>query len=94
MKQTRARYISIVLPFLILKASDLFVPSQNSFLTHQNIQTPHSFIPFILNALFLYFLLQPTSLLVITPILLLILLYLPIIRQILKEKPLNSDYLI
>ena len=55
MKQTGAAYIWIVLAFVIVKAWNLFVAWEKSFLTDQNIQRADWFIRFILNGLFVYF---------------------------------------
>ncbi|MED2866477.1 ABC transporter permease EcsB [Bacillus thuringiensis] len=94
MKQTSAGYIWIVLVFVIVKAWNLFVAWEKSFLTDQNIQRADWFIRFILNGLFVYFLVERTSVLVIGGIVLLIVLYLAIMHQMVKGKPLNWEYLI
>lgn len=94
MKQTGAGYIWIVLAFVIVKAWNLFVAWEKSFLTDQNIQRADWFIRFILNGLFVYFLVERTSVLVIGGIVLLMVLYLVIMHQMVKGKPLNWEYLI
>ncbi|PFD57131.1 ABC transporter permease EcsB [Bacillus thuringiensis] len=94
MKQTGAGYIWIVLAFVIVKAWNLFVAWEKSFLTNQNIQRADWFIRFILNGLFVYFLVERTSVLVISGIVLLMVLYLAIMHQMVKGKPLNWEYLI
>lgn len=94
MKQTGAGYIWIVLAFVIVKAWNLFVAWEKSFLTDQNIQRADWFIRFILNGLFAYFLVERTSVLVISGIVLLMVLYLAIMHQMVKGKPLNWEYLI
>ena len=63
-------------------------------LTDQNIQRADWFIRFILNGLFVYFLVERTSVLFIGGIVLLMVLYLAIIHQMVKGKPLNWEYLI
>ncbi|EEM30167.1 ABC transporter, permease protein EscB [Bacillus thuringiensis serovar thuringiensis str. T01001] len=94
MKQTGAGYIWIVLAFVIVKAWNLFVAWEKSFLTDQNIQRADWFIRFILNGLFVYFLVERTSVLVIGGIVLLMVLYLAIMHQMVKGKSLNWEYLI
>ncbi|PFJ62241.1 ABC transporter permease EcsB [Bacillus thuringiensis] len=94
MKQTGAGYIWIVLAFVIVKAWNLFVAWEKSFLTDQNIQRADWLIRFILNGLFVYFLVERTSVLVISGIVLLMVLYLAIMHQMVKGKPLNWEYLI
>ncbi|MDA2246771.1 ABC transporter permease EcsB [Bacillus cereus] len=94
MKQTGAGYIWIVLAFVIVKAWNLFVAWEKSFLTDQNIQRADWFIRFILNGLFVYFLVERTSVLFIGGIVLLMMLYLAIMHQMVKGKPLNWEYLI
>ncbi|MBJ8024580.1 ABC transporter permease EcsB [Bacillus cereus] len=94
MKQTGAGYIWIVLAFVIVKAWNLFVAWEKSFLTDQNIQRVDWFIRFILNGLFVYFLVERTSVLFIGGIVLLMVLYLAIMHQMVKGKPLNWEYLI
>ncbi|ASL63792.1 ABC transporter permease EcsB [Bacillus cereus] len=94
MKQTGAGYIWIVLAFVIVKAWNLFVVWEKSFLTDQNIQRADWFIRFILNGLFVYFLVERNSVLVIGGIVLLMVLYLAIMHQMVKGKPLNWEYLI
>lgn len=94
MKQTGAGYIWIVIAFIIVKAWNLFVAWEKSFLTDQNIQRADWFIRFILNALFVYFLVERTSVMFIAGIVLLMVLYLAIMYQIVKGKPLNWEYLI
>ncbi|HEQ3527658.1 TPA: ABC transporter permease EcsB [Bacillus cereus] len=94
MKQTGAGYIWIVLAFVIVKAWNLFVAWEKSFLTDQNIQRADWFIRFILNGLFVYFLVERNSVLVIGGIVLLMVLYLAIMHQMVKGKPLNWEYLI
>ncbi|KAB2390673.1 MULTISPECIES: ABC transporter permease EcsB [Bacillus cereus group] len=94
MKQTGAVYIWIVLAFVIVKAWNLFVAWEKSFLTDQNIQRADWFIRFILNGLFVYFLVERTSVLFIGGIVLLMVLYLAIMHQMVKGKPLNWEYLI
>ena len=76
------------------KAWNLFVAWEKSFLTDQNIQRADWFIRFILNGLFVYFLVERTSVLFIGGIVLLMVLYLAIIHQMVKGKPLNWEYLI
>ena len=63
-------------------------------LTDQNIQRADWFIRFILNGLFVYFLVERTSVLFIGGIVLLMVLYLAIMHQMVKGKPLNWEYLI
>ncbi|MGE0977259.1 ABC transporter permease EcsB [Bacillus cereus] len=94
MKQTGAGYIWIVLAFVIVKAWNLFVAWEKSFLTDQNIQRADWFIRFILNGLFVYFLVERTSVLFIGGLVLLMVLYLAIMHQMVKGKPLNWEYLI
>ncbi|HDR7765223.1 MULTISPECIES: ABC transporter permease EcsB [Bacillus cereus group] len=94
MKQTGAGYIWIVIAFIIVKAWNLFVAWEKSFLTDQNIQRADWFIRFILNALFVYFLVERTSVMFIAGIILLMVLYLAILHQMVKGKPLNWEYLI
>ncbi|MDZ4478397.1 ABC transporter permease EcsB [Bacillus cereus] len=94
MKQTGAGYIWIVLAFVIVKAWNLFIAWEKSFLTDQNIQSADWFIRFILNGLFVYFLVERTSVLFIGGIVLLMVLYLAIMHQMVKGKPLNWEYLI
>ncbi|MDA2140532.1 ABC transporter permease EcsB [Bacillus cereus group sp. Bc256] len=94
MKQTGATYIWIVIAFVIVKAWNLFVAWEKSFLTDQNIQRADWFIRFILNALFVYFLVERTSVIFIGGIVLLMVLYLAIMYQMVKGKPLNWEYLI
>lgn len=94
MKQTGAAYIWIVIAFVIVKAWSLFVAWEKSFLTDQNIQRADWFIRFILNALFVYFLVERTSVMFIAGIILLMVLYLAILHQMVKGKPLNWEYLI
>lgn len=94
MKQTGAGYIWIVLAFVIVKAWNSFVAWEKSFLTDQNIQRADWFIRFILNGLFVYFLVERTSVLFIGGIVLLMVLYLAIMHQMVKGKPLNWEYLI
>ncbi|WP_242259578.1 ABC transporter permease EcsB [Bacillus cereus group sp. BfR-BA-01311] len=94
MKQTGAGYIWIVLAFVIVKAWNLFVAWEKSFLTDQNIQRADWFIRFILNGLFVYCLVERTSVLFIGGIVLLMVLYLAIMHQMVKGKPLNWEYLI
>lgn len=94
MKQTGAGYIWIVLAFVIVKAWNLFVAWEKSFLTDQNIQRADWFIRFILNGLFVYFLLERTSVMFIGGIVLLMVLYLVVLHQMVKGKPLNWEYLI
>ena len=94
MKQTGATYIWIVIAFVIVKAWNLFVAWEKSFLTDQNIQRADWFIRFILNALFVYFLVERTSVMFIAGIILLMVLYLAILHQMVKGKPLNWEYLI
>ncbi|MFF2237616.1 ABC transporter permease EcsB [Bacillus thuringiensis] len=94
MKQTGAGYIWIVLAFVIVKAWNLFVAWEKSFLIDQNIQRADWFIRFILNGLFVYFLVERTSVLFIGGIVLLMVLYLAIMHQMVKGKQLNWEYLI
>ncbi|MFB6431893.1 ABC transporter permease [Bacillus thuringiensis] len=94
MKQTGAGYIWIVLAFVIVKAWNLFVVWEKSFLTDQNIQRADWFIRFILNGLFVYFLVERTSVMFIGGIILLMVLYLGLLHQMVKGKPLNWEYLI
>ncbi|MFV0941505.1 ABC transporter permease EcsB [Bacillus pacificus] len=94
MKQTGATYIWIVIAFVIVKVWNLFVAWEKSFLTDQNIQRADWFIRFILNALFVYFLVERTSVIFIAGIVLLMVLYLAIMYQMVKGKPLNWEYLI
>ncbi|HDR7915115.1 TPA: ABC transporter permease EcsB [Bacillus wiedmannii] len=94
MKQTGAAYIWIVLAFVIVKAWNLFVAWEKSFLTDQNIQRADWFIRFILNGLFVYFLVERTSVMFIGGIVLLMVLYLVVLHQMVKGKPLNWEYLI
>lgn len=54
-------------------------------LTDQNIQRADWFIRFILNALFVYFLVERTSVIFIAGIVLLMVLYLAIMYQMVKE---------
>ncbi len=84
MKQTGAAYIWIVLAFIIVKAWNLFVAWEKSFLTDQNIQRADWFIRFILNGLFVYFLVERTSVMFIGGIVLLMVLYLAILHQMVK----------
>ncbi len=84
----------MVLAFVIVKAWNLFVAWEKSFLTDQNIQRADWFIRFILNGLFVYFLVERTSVLFIGGIVLLMVLYLAIMHQMVKGKPLNWEYLI
>lgn len=56
-----------------------------SFLTDQNIQRADWFIRFILNAVFVYFLVERTSVMFIGGIVLLMVLYLAIMHQMVKE---------
>ncbi|GAB6419036.1 ABC transporter permease EcsB [Bacillus luti] len=94
MKQTGAGYIWLVLAFVIVKAWNLFVAWEKSFLTDQNVQRADWFIRFILNGLFVYFLVERTSVMFIGGIVLLMVLYLAILHQMVKGKPLNWEYLI
>ncbi|CAM4123856.1 ABC transporter permease [Bacillus luti] len=94
MKQTGAGYIWLVLAFVIVKAWNLFVAWEKSFLTDQNVQRADWFIRFILNGLFVYFLVERTSVMFIGGIVLLMVLYLVILHQMVKGKPLNWEYLI
>ncbi|HFK1516457.1 TPA: ABC transporter permease EcsB [Bacillus cereus] len=94
MKQTGVAYIWIVIAFVIVKAWNLFVAWEKSFLTDQNIQRADWFIRFILNVLFVYFLVERTSVMFIGGIILLMVLYLAIMHQMVKGKPLNWEYLI
>lgn len=94
MKQTGAVYIWIVLAFVIVKAWNLFVAWEKSFLTDQNIQRADWFIRFILNGLFVYFLVERTSVMFIGGTVLLMVLYLVVLHQMVKGKPLNWEYLI
>lgn len=94
MKQTGAGYIWLVLAFVIVKAWNLFVAWEKSFLTDQNVQRADWFIRFILNGLFVYFLVERTSVMFIGGIVLLMVLYLVILYQMVKGKPLNWEYLI
>ncbi|GAB6449154.1 ABC transporter permease EcsB [Bacillus luti] len=94
MKQTGAGYIWLVLAFVIVKAWNLFVSWEKSFLTDQNVQRADWFIRFILNGLFVYFLVERTSVMFIGGIVLLMVLYLAILHQMVKGKPLNWEYLI
>ena len=94
MKQTGATYIWIVLAFVIVKAWNLFVAWEKSFLTDQNIQRADWFIRFILNGLFVYFLVERTSVLFVGGTVLLMALYLAVMHQMVKGKPLNWEYLI
>ncbi|HFJ9457189.1 TPA: ABC transporter permease EcsB [Bacillus cereus] len=94
MKQTGAAYIWIVLAFVIVKAWNLFVAWEKSFLTDQNIQRADWFIRFILNGLFVYFLVERTSVMFIGGTVLLMVLYLVVLHQMVKGKPLNWEYLI
>lgn len=94
MKQTGAAYIWIVLAFVIVKAWNLFVAWEKSFLTDQNIQRADWFIRFILNGLFVYVLVERTSVMFIGGIVLLMVLYLVVLHQMVKGKPLNWEYLI
>lgn len=54
-------------------------------LTDQNIQRADWFIRFILNGLFVYFLVERTSVMFIGGIILLMMLYLAIMHQMVKE---------
>ena len=63
-------------------------------LTDQNVQRADWFIRFILNGLFVYFLVERTSVMFIGGIVLLMVLYLAILHQMVKGKPLNWEYLI
>ncbi|EEK80156.1 ABC transporter, permease protein EscB [Bacillus cereus R309803] len=94
MKQTGAGYIWLVLAFVIVKAWNLFVAWEKSFLTDQNVQRADWFIRFILNGLFVYFLVERVSVMFIGGIVLLMVLYLAILHQMVKGKPLNWEYLI
>lgn len=94
MKQTGATYIWIVLAFVIVKAWNLFVAWEKSFLTDQNVQRTDWFIRFILNGLFVYFLIERTSVIFISGIIFFMVLYLVILHQMVKGKPLNWEYLI
>ncbi|PFI25134.1 ABC transporter permease [Bacillus cereus] len=94
MKQTGAAYIWIVIALVIVKAWNLFVTWEKSFLTDRNIQRADGFIRFILNGLFVYFLVERTSVLFTCVIVLLMVLYLAIMYQMVKGKPLNWEYLI
>ncbi|HDR7382023.1 ABC transporter permease [Bacillus toyonensis] len=94
MKQTGAAYIWIVIAFVIVKAWNLFIAWEKSFLTDQNVQKADWFIRFILNGLFVYFLVERTSVLFIDGIVLFMVLYLAIMHQMVKGKPLNWEYLI
>ncbi|EJS66374.1 ABC transporter permease [Bacillus cereus] len=94
MKQTGAAYIWIVIALVIVKAWNLFVTWEKSFLTDRNIQRADWFIRFILNGLFVYFLVERTSVLFTCVIVLLMVLYLAIMYQMVKGKPLNWEYLI
>ena len=58
-------------------------------LTDQNIQRADWFIRFILNGLFVYFLVERTSVIFIGGIILLMVLYLVVLHQMVKGKPLN-----
>ena len=94
MKQTGAGYIWLVLAFVIVKAWNLFVAWEKSFLPDQHVQRADWFIRFILNGLFVYFLVERTSVMFIGGIVLLMVLYLVILYQMVKGKPLNWEYLI
>lgn len=94
MKQTGAGYIWLVLAFVIVKAWNSFVAWEKSFLTDQNVQRADWFIRFILNGLFVYFLVERVSVMFIGGIVLLMVLYLAILHQMVKGKPLNWEYLI
>ncbi|MCU4768998.1 ABC transporter permease EcsB [Bacillus toyonensis] len=94
MKQTGAAYIWIVIAFVIVKAWNLFIAWEKSFLTDQNVQKADWFIRFILNGLFVYFLVERTSVLFIGGIVLFMVLYLAIMHQMVKGKPLKWEYLI
>ncbi|MBE7102662.1 ABC transporter permease [Bacillus cereus] len=94
MKQTGAVYIWIVIAFVIVKAWNLFVAWEKSFLTDQSVQKADWFIRFILNGLFVYFLVERTSVIFTGVIVFLMALYLAVMHQKVKGKPLNWEYLI
>ena len=76
------------------KSVELICSVGKVILTDQNIQRADWFIRFILNGLFVYFLVERTSVLFIGGIVLLMVLYLAIMHQMVKGKPLNWEYLI
>ncbi|OQR55276.1 ABC transporter permease [Bacillus sp. CDB3] len=94
MNQTGAAYIWIVIAFVIVKAWNLFVAWEKSFLTDQSVQKADWFIRFILNGLFVYFLVERTSVIFTGVIVFLMVLYLAVMHQKVKGKPLNWEYLI
>ncbi|HDR7564970.1 ABC-2 type transport system permease protein [Bacillus sp. RC55] len=94
MKQTGANYIWIVIAFVIVKAWNLFVAWEKSFLTDQNVQRADWFIRFILNGIFVYVLVERTSVIFTGVIVFLMALYLAVMHQKVKGKPLNWEYLI
>ncbi|HDR7598352.1 TPA: ABC transporter permease [Bacillus mycoides] len=94
MKQTGANYIWIVIAFVIVKVWNLFVAWEKSFLTDQNVQRADWFIRFILNGLFVYVLVERTSVIFTGVIVFLMALYLAVMHQKVKGKPLNWEYLI
>ena len=76
------------------KSVELICSVGKVIFTDQNIQRADWFIRFILNGLFVYFLVERTSVLFIGGIVLLMVLYLAIMHQMVKGKPLNWEYLI
>ncbi|MDH2883552.1 ABC transporter permease [Bacillus cytotoxicus] len=94
MKQTGGTYIWIVAILLLVKAWNLFVTWEKSFLTDQNMQRADWFIRFICNSLFVYFLIEHISLISVGIVLAVMAIYLLKIHQMVKRKPMNWEYLI
>ncbi|KEK24921.1 ABC transporter permease [Bacillus gaemokensis] len=93
-KQTGGAYIWIVVALVLVKAWNLFVTWEKSFLTDQRMQRGDWFIRFICNALFVYILVGHASVIYIGAILLVMVMYLVAMHQMVKGKPLNWEYLI
>ncbi|MED1623363.1 ABC transporter permease [Bacillus pseudomycoides] len=94
MKQTGGAYIWIVAALVLVKAWNLFVAWEKSFLTDQGMQRADWFVRFLCNGLFVYFLVERTSVIYIGVILFVMVVYLAFMYQKVQGKPLNWEYLI
>ncbi|MDM5153747.1 ABC transporter permease [Bacillus sp. DX1.1] len=94
MKQTGATYIWIVLAVVFVKGWNLFITWEKSSMTDGRFHRVDWFIRFVLNAFFVYFLVERASVIYVGVIVFVMAIYLVFIHQNGKGKPLNWEYLI
>lgn len=92
--QTGATYIWTLLAIVLVKGWNLFVAWEKSFLTDGRIQRADWIIRFLCNVLFVYFLVERSTVIYIGVILFVMVVYLLAMHQKVKGKPLNWEYLI